>query len=198
MSKPLFLFVGRSASGKTTIANLLAEQHGYKQVESFTTRPPRFDNESGHIFVTEDEFNSLGELAAYTFYNGNHYGTTFKQLDECSIYVIDVPGVESLLYKYQDKDRKICIVYFDSSVYTRINRMIDRGDCDTAIVCRLTEDEKYDWLSKLKETVWPYNNIRHKHIDICVVNADMDLKDVLDQVLYYIKRQEELYDDYRM
>ena len=198
MNKPLYLFVGRSASGKTTIANLLAEQHGYKQVESFTTRQPRFDNEPGHIFVTEDEFNNLGELAAYTFYNGNHYGTTFKQLDECSIYVIDVPGVESLLYKYQDKDRKINIIYFDASVYTRINRMIDRGDSDNAIVCRLVQDEKDNWLSDLKAAVWPYNNIRHKNIDICVANANMDLNDVLDQVLYYIKRQEELYNDYRM
>ena len=198
MNKPLYLFVGRSASGKTTIANILSEQHGYKQVESFTTRQPRFENEPGHIFVTEEEFNSLGELAAYTFYNNNHYGTTFEQLDECSIYVVDVPGVESLLYKYQDKDRKINIIYFDASVYTRIIRMIDRGDSDNAIVCRLMQDEKDNWLSDLKAIVWPYNNIKHNHIDICVVNADMELQDVLDQVLYYIKRQEELYNDYRM
>lgn len=198
MSKPLYLFVGRSASGKTTVANILAEQHGYKQVESFTTRPPRFDNEPGHVFVTEDEFNNLGELAAYTFYNGNHYGTTFKQLDECSIYVVDVPGVESLLYKYQNKDRKICIIYFDASVHTRIERMIDRGDCDTAIVCRLLQDEKDDWLSNLRATVWPYNNVIRNHINILIINANMDLNDVLDQVLYYIKKQEESNSDYCM
>lgn len=195
MSKPLFLFVGRSASGKTTVANSL-EDLGYKQVQSYTTRKPRYDGEVGHIFVSKDEFDNLGELAAYTFYNGNEYGTTFKQLEECSIYVIDVPGVESLLYKYQDKDRKINIIYFDASVYTRINRMINRGDSDNAIICRLMQDEKDNWLSDLKATVWPYNNIRHKHIDICVVNADMDSEDVLEQVLYYIKRQEELYNDY--
>lgn len=198
MNNPLYLFVGRSASGKTTIANILADKYDYKQVESFTTRQPRFDNEPGHVFVTEDEFNNLGELAAYTFYNGNHYGTTFKQLDECSIYVVDVPGVESLLYKYQDSDRKICIIYFDASVYTRIHRMIDRGDSDNAIVCRLVQDEKDDWFSNLKATVWPYNNILHKCIDICMINANMDLTDVLNQVLYYIKRQEELNSDYCM
>ena len=195
MSNPLFLFVGRSASGKTTVANSL-EDLGYKQVQSYTTRKPRYDGEVGHIFVSKGEFDNLGELAAYTFYNGNEYGTTFKQLEECSIYVIDVPGVESLLYKYQDKDRKINIIYFDASVYTRINRMINRGDSDSAIICRLMQDEKDNWLSDLKATVWPYNNIRHNNIDICVVNADMDSEDVLEQVLYYIKRQEELYNDY--
>ena len=73
MDKPLFLFVGKSASGKTTIANMLSNKYGYVQVESYCTRQPRFDGERGHVFVTEEEFNNLVELAAYTFYNGNHY-----------------------------------------------------------------------------------------------------------------------------
>ena len=73
MNKPLFLFVGRSASGKTTVANMLVEKYGYKQVESYTTRLPRFDGETGHIFVSEEEFRNLGELAAYTFYNNHNH-----------------------------------------------------------------------------------------------------------------------------
>ena len=56
MRKPLFLFVGRSSSGKTTIANILEERYGYKQVQSYTTRPPRYEGEVGHIFVNENEF----------------------------------------------------------------------------------------------------------------------------------------------
>lgn len=197
MDRPLYLFVGRSASGKTSVANELGKI-GYNQVQSYTTRAPRYDGEAGHIFVSKNEFDNLGELAAYTLYNGNEYGTTFKQLNECSIYVVDVPGVESLLYKCQDNNRRICIIYFDASVYTRVHRMIDRGDSDNTIVCRLLQDEKDDWLSNLKAIVWPYNNILHNYIDICVVNANMDLNDVLDQVLYYIKRQEELNSDCRM
>ena len=188
MSKPLFLFVGRSASGKTTAANKL-DGLGYKQVQSYTTRKPRYDGETGHIFVSKDEFDNLGELAAYTFYNGNEYGTTFKQLEECSIYVIDVPGVETLLEKHKNKDRKICIVYFESSVTTRIERMIDRGDSDTAIVCRLMQDEKYNLLAKIYEIVDEYDNISAD--DILVVNAEMNAGDVLYDILKYIKEQED-------
>lgn len=188
MDKPLYLFVGRSASGKTTIANML-EQYGYHQVESYTTRRPRYDNETGHIFVSKEEFDNLGELAAYTFYNGNEYGTTFKQLDECSIYVVDVPGVESLLNKYQTSNRRICIIYFDASVYTRINRMIERGDCDTAIVSRLIEDEKFDWIAKIYKIILQYENISYN--DVITINADVELNNVLKQVLYYIKKQED-------
>ena len=188
MNKPLFLFVGRSASGKTTVANMLSEKCGYKQVESYTTRKPRFDGENGHIFVSEEEFNNLGELAAYTYYNGNHYGTTFEQLNECDIYVIDIPGVESLLQKLKNDKRPICIFYFNASVYNRIIRMIDRGDGDMMIVSRLLEDEKFDWFNKLDSLSWNYSNIIGKHVELYTINANNETENVIDLVLYYMRR----------
>lgn len=189
MIKPLFLFVGRSASGKTTIANLLEEKCGYKQVSSYTTRPPRYEGEVGHIFVTKQEFDNLGALAAYTLYNGNEYGTTFKQLEECDIYVIDVPGVETLFQK--DIDRPIVIIYFDATVHTRINRMLDRGDSDMAIVARLLQDEQYDWHHKLNALVWHYDHISGKDIQLHSVNVNGDQTNVLEMVLYYMKQYTE-------
>lgn len=188
MNKPLCLFVGRSASGKTTIANMLAEKHGYKQVESYTTRKPRFENEPGHVFVSEEDFKSLGDLAAYTLYNGNHYGTTFEQLNECDIYVIDVPGLKSLLTKLKDDDRLICVFYFDASVYNRILRMLDRNDSDTMIISRLLEDEKEDWFKEIDSLVWHYNNIVGKNVHLYNINANGDPQCVMGLILYYINR----------
>lgn len=191
MNEPLFLFVGKSASGKTTIANLLSERHDYKQVWSYTTRAPRYENESGHIFVSEEEFKNLGELAAYTFYNGNHYGTTFQQLNQCDIYVIDVPGVKSLLEKCKEYNRPISIIYFNSTVYTRISRMLDRNDSDMQIVSRLLEDEKDDWYNQLDSLVWHHSKLENKAIDLYQVNANDNLIGVLEQVLYYMNRHME-------
>ena len=188
MNKPLFLFVGRSASGKTTIANALEEKYGYRQVESYTTRTPRYECERGHTFVSEEEFNNLGELAAYTFYNGNHYGTTFDQLNECDIYVIDVPGVESLLDKLKDDTRPVAIFYFDASIPTRIHRMVERGDGDHAIICRLLQDEEYDWQSKLESIVWKQANLENKYVEVFRVDANNKQSDVLEHVLYYIRK----------
>lgn len=190
MNKPLFLFVGRSASGKTTIANKLAETYGYVQVQSYTTRKPRFENETGHIFVTEDEFENLGELAAYTYYNGNHYGTTFEQLDAADIYVIDVPGVESLLEKLKNDKRPIDIFYFDVSVYNRITRMLERGDKDAMIVSRLLEDEKTDWFKSLDSLVGRYNTTVGKNVCLYSVNANGNEKNVLELVLYYMNMED--------
>lgn len=192
MNKPLFLFVGRSASGKTTIANVLSEKYGYKQVESYTTRAPRFDGETGHIFISEDDFLNLGELAAYTYYNDNHYGTTFNQLNECDIYVIDVPGVESLLKKLEKDDRLICIFYFEASTYNRIIRMLDRSDNEKMVISRLLEDERFDWFKKLDSLVWHYNNIAGKNVDLYNINANSDTQSVVEMVLYYIGRYVEV------
>ena len=187
MNKPLFLFVGKSASGKSTIANLLEQKYGYKQVQSYTTRPPRYDGEPGHIFVTKEEFGNLGELAAYTLYNGNEYGTTFKQLEECDIYVIDVPGVETLLQKDKIK-RPICVIYFDTTVRTRINRMVERGASDMEIVSRLYDDEEYDWEKKLNSLIWHYTKIDNKDVELNLVNANDNKEAVLELVLYYMRR----------
>ena len=192
MNKPLFLFCGRSASGKTTIANMLAEQYGYQQIESYTTRKPRFDGERGHVFVNEEEFNNLGELAAYTYYNNCHYGTTFDQLDEADVYVVDVPGIESLLKKLKYDKRPIGILYFKTSAYNRILRMMERGDSNQMIIDRLLQDEKDDWLKQLDSLVWKYANIFGKDVALYNINANGNLDNVLSLVLYYMKRYEEV------
>ena len=190
MNKPLFLFVGRSASGKTTIADTLERNYGHKQVNSYTTRPPRYEGEIGHNFVSKEEFNDLVDLVAYTEYNGYKYGTTSELLDECSIYVVDVPGVETLLQRYQTK-RSICILYFDATVYTRINRMLDRHDSDMNIVSRLMQDEKSDWYNQLDSLVWRYSNIMNKDVEMHSVNANGNISAVLEMVLYYMNRYAE-------
>jgi guanylate kinase len=182
MTKPLLLFVGKSSSGKTTIANILEKEHGYKQVQSYTTRKPRYEGEIGHIFVTEKEFNKLGRLAAYTLYNGHKYGTTFKQIDKCDIYVIDVPGVETLLKNYKT-GRPIYIIYFDVSVYNRINRMIERGDHDGAIISRLLEDEKEDWLRGLRDVV---SRSGQSNAWVYVVDANEAPDNVIEQIFWYV------------
>lgn len=188
----LYLFCGKSASGKTTIANILEAEYGHKQVESYTTRAPRYTGERGHMFVTEEQFKSLGELAAYTFYNNHHYGTTFQQLNECSIYVIDPPGIETLLKKMPDNYRPVCVIYFDAAVSTRIDRMIDRGASDMEIVSRLHHDDTTkDWLHELDKLVWHHKNIEQQDVELYRVDANEDIENVLKQVLYYMDKNNE-------
>ena len=185
MIDPLFLLVGPSGSGKTTVAEELAKSYGYPTVQSFTTRPKRYENETGHVFISESEFDELKNIVAYTEYNGFRYCTTKEQLDLVSSYVVDIPGVETLLQNYKT-DRPIAVFYFDSTVTTRINRMLDRNDSDTAIVGRLHNDEAFDWYSKLDHIVWHYANIEHKSVELYKIDANKNKKEVLEMVLYYM------------
>lgn len=181
MIKPLYLFIGRSASGKTTVANILENVGGYNQLQSYTTRPKRTEDEVGHTFISNEEFDMLENIIAYTEYNGNRYCCTVEQLDEADLYVIDVPGVETLLERYQN-DRPIIVVYFDANIRTRIDRMFDRHDCDAAIVSRIYNDEEFDWEQELNKLVWHYKNNVGKNVEMYVVDANQNLESVLAQV----------------
>lgn len=185
MNNTLYLFVGKSASGKTTVANFLEKKHGLKQVNSYTTRPPRHEGEIGHIFIDDEQFNNLGEIVAYTEYNGFRYGTTAEQLDQCQMYVVDVPGVKTLLERY-NIDRKIVILYFSSTICTRINRMLDRGDSDMAIISRLLQDEKEDWHDELNDLVWKYRTYYNRNIYLFDMYADDDLSCVITRAERYM------------
>ena len=180
MTKPLYLLIGRSASGKTTIANMLTEKYGYKSVSSYTTRPPRYDGEVGHIFIDDGTFDQLGELAGFVEYNGYRYGTTMQQVDEADIYVIDPIGSEYLLDKYTD--RPICIIYFDASICTRIDRMRNRHTSDSEIVSRLYTDESYSWRDKIHKTIWHYKNNENRDVEMIIIDANKDIDQVVKRI----------------
>ena len=175
--KPLFLIVAQSGTGKTTLANMLEEQCGLKQLESYTTRPPRYEGETGHTFITEEEFANLKDIIAYTVYNQYEYCATAEQIDESDIYVIDVPGVQTLLEKYKT-DRKIVIFYLSADIKTKIQRMRERGDSDTKILDRIYNDNMFSWLEELESVV-----SGHEQTKIIFINGNQSKDDVFDEVL---------------
>lgn len=137
--KNLYLIIGPSGSGKTELAKNLAEKHGMKSVESYTTRPPRYLNEPGHIFVTDDEFDALGEMCAYTEYNGYRYGVTKDILDASDIYVIDPVGAVYLADHYSGKD--FHYIWLVTSPEVCYERMLSRGDDEATAKKRVEYDK---------------------------------------------------------
>lgn len=185
MNKPLYLLVGKSASGKTTVANALKTECAMSQLQSYTTRPKRFDEEVGHIFITDEEFNKLQNIMAYTEYNKYRYCATKEQVDATDIYVIDVPGVETLLQKYQT-DRPIIVIYFQTNIRTRIDRMIDRHDSDMEIVSRIYNDEEFDWELRLDRVVWNNKYNLGRNITMYTIDANKNLDSVVAQIKFLI------------
>lgn len=122
MSK-IICISGESGSGKTTIAELL-EKRGYNYIESYTTRPMRFQDEEGHIFVDMDKYNEdkkSGNMVAETFFNGNYYWTLKEQYEsgEKSVCVMDARGSDDL----KQKELNCLCIFLKCDEKTRKNRM---------------------------------------------------------------------------
>jgi len=119
------MIVGRSGSGKDTLAGFLIEKFNMRQLLSYTTRPKRTPDEATHIFITEDEASSFTDRIAETVVDGYQYFATKEQLESCDNYVIDPRGLEEVCKKAPETD--ICVVYINASKEVRKQRAKKRA-----------------------------------------------------------------------
>ena len=129
--KNLYCIVGESGSGKTTIVDKLEEAFGYKVLKSYTTRAPRHEGDTDHTFISLEEYEELQNKVATCEFNGNYYCATSDQVEESVLYVVDIAGIKELKEKYKGK-KNIVVVYIDTPMNIRLERMLKRGDGDKA------------------------------------------------------------------
>jgi thymidylate kinase len=85
--------------------------------------------------------------------------------------------------------RPVRIIYFDAAVSVRIERMVDREDSDMAIISRLhNDDTPDDWYGNLDKLVWHYKNLENIDIELYKINANENMENVIEQILYYINK----------
>lgn len=125
----IICILGPSGSGKTTVEQILSKKYGLKPIRSYTTRPRRNLEEVNHIFVSNEEFDSikLEDMVAFTNYNGYRYCATKQQIDECDIYVIDPAGL-AILDNLYNGNKNIVSVYLKVNANICLERMQGRGD----------------------------------------------------------------------
>ena len=120
-----YLIIGRTASGKDTLARTLLEEHGMTPVKSSTTRPKRSEDENTHIFVTADEAESETHKVARTEIDGYEYYATYKAVNEADVYVIDPEGARELSHNMPHAD--FHIVYLSAPTEEREKRFVERA-----------------------------------------------------------------------
>lgn len=127
--KPIILLVGASGSGKSTLAEELESHYGFKSIPSYTTRLPRHENEKGHTFITDEEFDKLTNIIAYAETTNARYCVTQDMFDneDYSLYVIDNSGIKYLKENYKG-DRPMYVVYITCPLRQRYERIIKRAD----------------------------------------------------------------------
>lgn len=124
--KSIVLVLGASGSGKDYLVDKVCKEYNRKKVVSYTTRPRR-DNESpnSHIFVTDEEFDKLTDIVAYTEFNGYRYCATQQQIDDADFYTIDPRGLENFKKNYKG-NKLIESVFIDCPTVERFLRMKKR------------------------------------------------------------------------
>lgn len=151
----LYCFIGASGSGKTTLVDAISQRSGMRVLKSYTTRPKRHEDDTDHIYITQnDYFHSvaLQNKVATTCINGNFYCATAEQVEESDLYVVDWRGITKILNALHGNrlhNVNIKMVYIYTPVLTRIWRMFKRGDGIKRTIERLISDRK-DGLSDKK------------------------------------------------
>ncbi len=175
--KPIFLFVGRSGSGKDYLKDLLIDQHGWSFVNSYATRKPRFEGEDTHIFITQEEADAVPkeDKVAYTTIGDYEYFVTRQQLENVNGYIIDPDGLTVLLQNMPDAWFEI--MYIQADFDARKKRAINRGDDKeleeiTFMKREEAEDDQFTAFEELSNA--GQDNSGYNCSDINVLTNDFD------------------------
>ena len=167
--KNLYVFIGKSGSGKTSIIERLSK-YGFSTVESYTTRPPRYEGETGHKFINNLDFDELTDICAYTEFDGYRYATTAADIDNKDIHVLDVIGILSLKKNYTGF-KNIKVIALDCSNETLIKRMKGRGDSDEKIKSRVENDKiMFNGMHELADVVFDTEKFSLEHLECLILN----------------------------
>ena len=175
----LIVLCGKTCSGKTTIADILSSDYGYKKIVTYTSRPPRQGEIDGYTyhFITDEEFHKkikegfFLEYKSYTVADGSiwFYGSPKEEFynDENSVIILTPDGYEDFL-KLNIPHKSI---YIYANIDTIKERLISRGD-DKAEAQRRIEHDNRD-----------FKGLVYKVNDIVYYNKGEDINNVVSKII---------------
>lgn len=160
----LCVLVGPSGAGKTTVANKLFERFGLTTAESHTDRVPRYEGETGHVFVSPETmaaYDAANKLVAPTTFDGHRYGYVIDNLVSADIVIVDLPGAKAIRDVAEIFGKPVYIIGLTVSPGEAIDRMCARSDSTEALCRRLTHD------------VHEFRGMEYV-CDVCIHNQNLD------------------------
>lgn len=137
MVKQKIALIGKSASGKDTVKNLLVKA-GWRPEVSYTTRPPRDGEVPGiaYHFVTEEQFHQV-EMLEKVCFNGWWYGTGKDAYYAADVHVFTPKGLALLP---EECKQNLLVAYLIVNETVQRQRIKNRGDKDDSVDRRIAAD----------------------------------------------------------
>ena len=162
MKKKIYCLVGRTGSGKDTIADAVTKQTGIRKVVSFTDAPKRSDQTEGkeHYFLSKGAMDSVlseQHAIAYTQIGNNRYCATLEEIGtEPVLYIIDPKGIYYMKEHFADQI-DLTVFYIFAPEKTRRERTKNRGNFDFEERMN-AENEEFTEFCKNNKTIFIMNN----------------------------------------
>ncbi len=190
-TKKIIFIIGKSRSGKDTIAKILKKEHGYEPIVSYATRPIRANETDGieHHFITEEKMKEIkekGKMIAYTKNDktGYEYCATTSDLypDKFYTYIINPEGFRYFLANNDISDIFYYTIFVDCSEESLFKRGKERKEKEDVFKKRIeSEREEFDY----------FRDNQSSYIDY-FFNTDIVSKDEMSDAVYEIASDIEL------
>lgn len=161
------ILIGKSASGKTTIRDILTMKHGFHSIVTYTTRPMRkgeISDVTYHYISNEEFLKKIDEdfFVEWEKYRVGesvwYYGTAkedIKDANEKSVIIL-TPDVVRDILKYDSI--KPVVIYLYSNIDTIKKRLLKRNDNNDKAEERIKRDAKDFKCADLLANKIVYNN----------------------------------------
>ena len=180
MDKMLVL-IGKAASGKDSVREILVKKHGFHSIVTYTTRPMR-EGEIKNItyhYISENDFLQKiesGFFAEWKKYDVNgetwYYGSAkedLKKADKNTIIILTPEGVRDI----RDNDIDPTVIYLYTNLETIKKRLMKRNDTNDKLEDRIKRDTKdFEFAEILADKI-----ISNDFND--------DINDVVDTIMYF-------------
>lgn len=146
----MIAIIGKTASGKTAVRDILVSKYGYKPIVTYTTRPMRAGEKQGitYNYIERNEFlrkilnEEFVDWTCYAAKEGNwFYGTPKSEFENPinkSVIILTPEGVRTI----KKKGYKLQTVYLKSDEGTIRQRLKNRGDDTCEAERRIKSDNK--------------------------------------------------------
>lgn len=178
----MICILGKTASGKSEIVKKMVEEHSFKKILTYTTRPMRRGEKDGvdYHFISDKDFNEkisnnfFAEWKTYdSAYGLWYYGTAMSDIlksNKRSVLIVTPQGYRDLVDILGFRPRSIYICANQNTIETRLKSRKQKAEEKKRRIQKDNEDFKdvYNLVDKIV-----YNNL------------DDELNVVVDKVIKY-------------